>query len=458
MSPPARVDLSKPVRIHVVGVGGAGMSAIATALAGMGHTVTGSDLKESPVLERLRAAGVGLSLGHDEGQVAGADAVTYSTAVPPDNLEVRAARERGIRVLTRAQTLASIAATRRSVAVAGTHGKTTTASMLALVLVEAGVHPSYIVGGELNETGTGAVWDRGEWLVVEADESDASFLELRPEMAVVTNLEPDHLEWYGSFEALERAFAEFLARCSGARLACSDYPSSLALAEKFGAGTFGTVKGSTYRVTRTTASRTGIGFDLRGPEGRLGRVNLPVPGRYNALNAGAALAAALTIGCDFETGVRALSRFGGVARRFEFRGEFRGVTFVDDYAHLPTEVAQMVAAASDGGWSRVVCVFQPHRYSRTAALWADFAHAFDGADVVVLTDVYPAGEPPRPGVSGALVQRAVGSANPNLEVHYLPTRQELVERVPGMLRSGDVCLTLGAGDLTSLPDELMRQS
>jgi UDP-N-acetylmuramate--alanine ligase len=451
----APLDLSAPRRIHLVGIGGAGMSAIATVLSAMGHTVTGSDLKASLTLDRLAAAGVRVAVGHRAENVGKADAVAASTAVPKSNPEVATARERGIPVLSRAQILAAVVDTRRTVAVAGTHGKTTSCSMLALVLVEAGLRPSFIVGGELNEIGTGAVWDDGEWLAVEADESDGTFLDITPEVVLVTNIEPDHIEHYGSFEALVGAFETFLAGAPGPRIVCADDPVAARLGGQVGAVTYGMARSSTYRMVDVDSRRSNTSFSLE-YEGRwLGRLELPVPGLHNATNATGAVVAGLALGADMAAAQRALARFAGVARRFQFRGEQAGVSFVDDYAHLPGEVAATLAAARSGGWRRIVCVFQPHRYSRTATLWRDFADAFDGADVLLVTDVYPAGERPRPGVSGQLVVQAVRDAHPGRRVSYVPGRAALLGELRRTLEPGDLCLTLGAGDLTSLPDELL---
>lgn len=454
-------DLGRPRRVHVVGIGGAGMSAIATVLAAMGHAVTGSDLKASSGFDRLRLAGVGVSVGHRAENLGRAEAVAISTAVPRSNPEVVAARATGVPVLSRADILSAITATRRAVAVAGTHGKTTTASMLALVMVEAGLRPSFIVGGELNEIGTGAAWDDGDWLVVEADESDGTFLQLRYAAAVVTSVEPDHLEHYGSFDALVGAFRRFLAAGAGPRVVCADSPVAAALAAEIDAGpgpgaiTYGTSPDAAYRMVGVEGGRSGISFGLE-HEGRLlGRLDLPVPGLHNARNAAAAAVVGLALGVDIEPARSALARFAGVARRFQFRGQAAGVTYVDDYAHLPGEVAPVVETARAGGWRRVVCVFQPHRYSRTEALWADFADSFAGADVVLVTDVYPAGEEPRPGVSGQLVADAVHRAHPGQDVAYVASRAELRRHLAAALQPGDLCLTLGAGDLTSLADELM---
>ena len=454
--PEIALDLTSPRRIHVVGVGGAGMSAIASVLASMGHRVTGSDLKASSGLDRLRAQGVQVTVGHAAGNVGDAEAVTISTAVPPTNPEVVEAEQRGIPVLRRADALAAIAATRRTAAVAGTHGKTTTSSMLALVLVEAGLQPSFIIGGDVNEIGTGAAWDDGEWFVVEADESDGTFLELGAEAAIVTNVEPDHLEHYGGFDQLIEAFRRFLTDAGGPRVVCSDDPLAAELAAEVGAVTYGTEAGAEWRMTDVQTGRAGTRFSLEHDGDRVAEVSLPVPGIYNARNACAALITGWLLGAPLEAGVRALARYGGVARRFQFRGERDGITFVDDYAHLPGEVSSVLSAARSGGWDRIVCVFQPHRYSRTAQLWRDFGEAFDDADVIVLTDVFSAGEQPRPGITGKLLVNAVLEARPTARVVWLPHRHELAGHLRRILRPGDLCLTLGAGDLTALPDELLR--
>ena len=452
---PALGDPSTLRRVHIVGIGGAGMSAIATVLRAMGHEVSGSDLRESGVTERLQSLGIAVSFGHDAANVRGADLVTLSTAVRSDNPEVVEARERGIPVMARAETLAAVAMLRRCIAVAGTHGKTTTASMLSLILVEAGMRPSFLIGGDVNEIGTNAVWDTGEWIVVEADESDGTFLHLVPEIAVVTNVEPDHLDHYGSFEAVRAAFRTFLDS-AGRSVVGADDAEALVIGRAAGAELVGVSDDADYTIASPVLGRSSVAFELRGPDGSIVTpVQVAVPGLHNAKNAAVATVTALAAGAPPEAAARALARFGGVARRFEFRGELGGVTYVDDYAHLPTEVRAALAAARNGDWSRVVAVFQPHRYSRTADVGEQFGDAFEDADVVVVTDVYGAGEAPVPGVSGRLVADAVRRGRPDAELHYLASRTELAGAVAGLLRPGDLCLTLGAGDLTSLPDELM---
>lgn len=450
------LDLSRPATVHVVGIGGAGMSAIATVLASMGHTVTGSDLRSSPVTERLQHAGIEVAVGHQAGNLEAADMVTVSTAVRPDNPEVVEAVRRGITVLRRSEVLAGIAALRRCIAVAGTHGKTTTASMLALILVEAGLRPSFLIGGDVNEIGTNAVWDDGEWLVVEADESDGTFLALRPDIAVVTNVEPDHLDHYESFDAVRAAFETFVGSARSRCVVGGDDQVASEIGRLGGADTVGTGAGCRHRMSSVLAARSTVAFDLSGPDGAvIGRLAVPVPGLHNARNAAVAAVAGMAAGVPFDAAARALARFAGVARRFEFRGDVGGVTFVDDYAHLPTEVRAALAAARDGRWQRVVAVFQPHRYTRTASLWSEFGDAFADADIVVVTDVYGAGEAPIPGVSGQTVADAVRRSDPAKPVLYAPGRSDVRSVVRDLLQPGDLCCTLGAGDLTSLPDELL---
>jgi UDP-N-acetylmuramate--alanine ligase len=342
------------------------------------------------------------------------------------------------------------------VAVSGTHGKTTTTSMLALILVEAGLRPSFLIGGDINEIGTNAVWDTGPWLVVEADESDGTFLALDPEVAVVTNVEADHLEYYGGFEPLVAAFDRFVSDRPGGVVVGADDAVAARLGRAHGADLVGTAADATYRIEAFSAGRDGVSFDLATSDGRLGRLSVPVMGANIARNAAVATVTALRVGATFDDAVRAFARFAGVARRFEQRGEAGGVRFVDDYAHLPTEVRAVLEAARQTGPDRLVVVFQPHRYSRIGALGDQFADAFSAADVVVITDIFAAGEQPQPGVTGRLVADAVAAAHPALDVRYLPGRRELRDHLQSVLRPGDLCLTLGAGDLTSLPDELLR--
>lgn len=431
------------------------MSAIAAALASMGHFVSGSDMKVSPNLARLRPAGVLVWVGHSAEHLDAAEVVVASSAVPASNLELVEARSRGIPVLARAEVLAAIATTRRSVAVAGTHGKTTTASMLALTMGEAGMRPSFLIGGELNEIGTGAVWDQGDWLIIEADESDGTFLVLSSEVAIVTSVEADHLEYYGGLQNMVEAYDTFLANVVVSAVVSVDYPEAAALAEVYGATTYGTSPSAQWRIVDVAGDSSSSSFDLEHGGERTGRFVIPVPGTFNVRNATAAIVAGLAVGVGIESSRSALTKFAGVARRFQFRGSKDGVTFVDDYAHLAGEVTGALEAAAQGRWARIVCAYQPHRYSRTATLWESFADAFDLADVVMIMDIYPAGEVPRPGVSGELVANAVRAAHPEADVSYVPAREEVLVRLQETLRPGDLCLMLGAGDIGTLIDELL---
>ncbi|MEC7828414.1 MAG: UDP-N-acetylmuramate--L-alanine ligase [Actinomycetota bacterium] len=458
MKSPDSIETALPdgVSVHVVGAGGAGMNAIAAVLLSMGHQISGSDLRESVGVNRLRSLGARINIGHSAAHIGDAAIVCRSTAVPNNNAEILAAQDLGRPVWSRADVLAAICEKKQTIAVSGTHGKTTTSSMLALALTSSGLNPSFIVGGDLNDIGSGAVWnDEGNLFVVEADESDGTFLRLDADAVVVTNVEADHLDFFGSYEALVAAFEEFIGSAKGPRVVCVDDPCAQDIASRVGrCVTYGRSEQSDYRITDVKSQRYSSTFDVwRGTE-HLGGCELPVPGVHNVLNATAALAMAVELGAPVESVLAALGRFAGVARRFEFRGEQDGVIYVDDYAHLPSEVSSVLAAAKAGDWGRVIAVFQPHRYSRTAELWRDFEHSFVDADHIVLTGIYGAGEEPRPGITGDLLVRAVLDAHPNCSITYLPGRDQVADYLSSILRSGDLCLTMGAGDLTSVPDEV----
>lgn len=451
---PAPLDLSSPRRVHVVAVGGAGMSGIATILAQQGHTVTGSDLVEGPALPGLRELGVRITIGHDPEAVDGVDAVVVSTAVPADDPEIRRARERHVPVLSRRDLLPAFAAVQPFVSITGTHGKTTTSSMTAAVLRGVGADPSFLVGARVPVLGAAAGSGAGEWFVLEADESDGSFLSGPRAAGLVTNVEPDHLEFWGGWEQLCEGFATFLSETDGPTVVCADDPEALRLGSEVGARGYGTHEGAAHRIVDLDLGPRGSTFTFRS-RGQEAQVRLAVPGRHNALNAAGALAIASELGIDAAPAADALAAYTGVARRFEDRGSAAGVQLVDDYAHLPTEVQAALAAGRSGGWSRVVAVFQPHRYSRTQALWQEFAGAFSDADLLVLTDIYPAGEAPRPGVSGRLLLDAVLGEDPDAELRWCPTLDDVVELLAEELRPGDLCLSLGAGDVTTLADRLL---
>jgi UDP-N-acetylmuramate--alanine ligase len=439
------------------------MSAIATVLLAMGHAVSGSDAADSDRLRRLEAAGARVHVGHDPDSLGEAEVVAVSTAIPPTNVEVVEAQARGLRVWRRAELLAAICATRRTVAVSGTHGKTTTSAMLATILRETGQRPSYIIGGDLVGAGSGAAWEQGsEWLVVEADESDGTFLELGAEAVLVTSVEPDHLDFYGDQAALGAAFNDFISRATGPKVLCADDAGVMSLtAARPGARgervvTYGTSEAATVRVEEVTVGRDISTFSIRVAGTAAGPFPVGAPGWHNVRNAAAAVTMAHALGTPWVDAGRALAGYRGVARRFEWRGDRGGVTFIDDYGHLPGEVAAVLATAAAGGWHRVVAVFQPHRYTRTASLWRDFSEAFAGADVLLVTDIYPAGEPRLAGVTGRLIASAVAGAHPGADVRYVPTLDDAATELRRTLKPGDLCLTLGAGDLTTLPDRFLE--
>ncbi len=452
-------DLTRPGRFHIVGAGGPGMSAIALVLTEMGHTVSGSDIRDVPVLDRLRAAGATVAVGHRAEHVDGVDAVTISTAIPASNLEVRAARERGVPVLRRATMLTAITRCARSLGVAGTHGKTTTTSMLAMILTEAGLRPSFIVGGEVNEVGTGAHWTGGRWLVVEADESDGTFLELDLFGTVLTNVEADHLDHYGTFDSVVAAFDRYLDGIEGPKVVCLDDVVASRLAARHDVVTYGTSAAARYRATPIEADHGVQRFTVERDGALLGEIRLPLRGIHNVRNATGALALAMEAGAPFTAAAAALGRFGGVGRRFEVRGELAGAVLVDDYAHLPTEIAVVLEAAASSGddWKRIVAVFQPNRFSRMELLSPEYRDAFVRADVTVLTEIYGSGEAPRPGVTGKLVVDAILDAHSRQRVVWLPHRADLVHFLATELRAGDVCISMGCGDISSLPAELLAQ-
>ncbi len=444
--------------VHFIGVGGAGMSAIAVVLLARGVQVSGSDLKESRNTRRLRQMGARIYIGHRPENVEDAGMVVVSSAIPERNVELSRAREKGIEIIPRAAMLGRIMEEGKGIAVAGTHGKTTTTSMLAMILREAGLDPTYVVGGELNDVGSNAHAGQGEYVVAEADESDGSFLLLRPWAAVVTNLEEDHLDYFANREAIVEHFRRFASMLpeGGLLVLNGDDPGAAAVLGHTRARevTFGTGEGCAYRCTDISLLKGGSHFVLRAPGGMRREIRLRVPGRHNVLNATAALALALSVGVDAEMAARALRRFGGVQRRFQEVESVAGIRLVDDYAHHPSEVQATLEAARNEGAKRVVCIFQPHRYTRTASLWEEFGRALTLADVVMVTDVYSAGEEPLPGVNGKLIVNAILEADPARQVVYLPQRSTLGEGAAHFLRPGDLVLTMGAGDVSQCAAEI----
>jgi UDP-N-acetylmuramate--alanine ligase len=444
-------------RVHLMGVGGAGMSGIARILLARGVSVSGCDAKESTVLAPLRALGAVVAVGHDPAHVEAADTLIVSSAIRSNNAELEAARSLGRRVLPRAAALASVMAGRIGLAVAGTHGKTTTTSMLAVAMHACGRDPSYAIGGDLNEPGSNAHHGTGEFFVAEADESDRSFLLLSPQGAVITNVEPDHLDNYGDPAAVGEAFEAFVTRIDpgGIVLLGADDPGSRLLAPAarergLRVRTFGRSATADVRIDSLVLAGGRSSFDLVAEGRRLGRVELAVPGAYNAVNAAGALGLGLALGLPFGDMAKGLAGFAGVRRRFELKGVAGGVRVYDDYAHHPTEVSTAALAAARGvaGNGRVIAVFQPHLYSRTATFAEAFGAALGAADLVVVMDVYAAREDPVPGVTGALISTQVPL--PAEQVHFEPSWAAVPSLVAGLARSGDVVITIGAGDVTMI--------
>ncbi|GAA4423812.1 UDP-N-acetylmuramate--L-alanine ligase [Georgenia halophila] len=449
-------------RFHLVGVGGAGMSAVAELLAARGHEVSGSDQKDSALLAHLRSVGVRTWIGHDPGHVPDGASVVISTAVRESNPELAAARERGLPVLHRSEALARAATGLDLVAVAGAHGKTSTSAALAVALAAAGRDPSYAIGGTVLAYGTGAHLGSGRAFVAEADESDRSFLNYTPRIAVVTNVEPDHLDQYGSAEAYRRAFEEFAARIrpGGLLVACADDAGSLDLAgHVLAAGTRVVTYGRAPAGPDGAEAHVEVATRERGAHLRRVRADgrdeaelvLRVPGAHMLLNAAAAWAAGLELGVGPQDMADGLGTFTGTGRRFEDRGSAAGVRVVDDYAHNPTKVAAAVATAREqAGDGRVLVLFQPHLYSRTQAFAEKFGEALAAADEVVVTDVYPAREEPVPGVDGSLITTAMPGLASGGRARYVADKAAAAGAVADLARDGDVLVTVGAGDVTEL--------
>jgi UDP-N-acetylmuramate--alanine ligase len=447
-------------RVHFIGIGGAGMSAIASVLISRGYPVSGSDLRESDVTRRLRAMGAEIRIGHAAEHVGSGHVVVISRAVPEENVEIRAALAQGLPVMHRAQMLASLMEGMRGIAVVGTHGKTTTTSMTAIILEKAGRDPTVLIGGEVDDFGGNARAGRGGDLIAEVDESDGSLLWISPQVAVVTNLDAtDHLDFYGSEARLEETFRRFLDRLpsDGFAVVCADSASGrrLALSGRPRVVTYGLEGGAGYsaRIVEMVGRRS-VFEAVRGAA-PLGPVTLGVPGAYNVQNALGAVAVAMELGVPFDICARALAAFRGVQRRFTVKGEIGGVLVVDDYAHNPTKVQALLQGARRC-WprSRIIAVFQPHRYTRTRTVGGQFARAFDAADDVIITDIYPADESPIPGVDAGIIVRAVSARRP---VRSIPDAAQVAAALEGDLRAGDLVLTIGAGDVWRVADDLVAR-
>jgi UDP-N-acetylmuramate--alanine ligase len=445
--------------VHFVGIGGAGMSGIARILLARGVRVSGSDRRDTPTLLALRALGARVSVGHDPAHLAGADTVVVSTAIRPDNPELAVARRRGLRVLPRAVALAAVMAGRRSIAVAGTHGKTSTTSMLTVAVQACGVDPSFAIGGDLNESGSNAHAGEGDVFVAEADESDRSFLLLAPFGAIVTNIEADHLDNYGDLAAVEAAFDRFLQTVdpAGFVVVCADDPGAARLASMPASArvrTYGLAADTDLRLTGLHVGPDATSYTATVDGTELGRVRIRVPGEHMALNSAAALLAGLELGLPAADLIEGLARFGGVHRRFELKGVVGGVRVYDDYAHHPTEVtAQLKAARAVAGHGRLVVAFQPHLYSRTQEFAEGFGRALGLADDVVVMDVYGAREDPVPGVTGAMVADAVPL--PAGRVLFEPSWSAAAPALAARARPGDLVMTMGAGDVSMVGPEVL---
>ncbi len=454
-------------RVHFVGIGGAGMSGIAEILLNYELKVSGSDLERSETTERLAALGARVAIGHSATNVDRADLVVISSAVPAANEEVAAARRRGVPVVRRAQMLAELMRLKYGVAVAGTHGKTTTTSLIGTVLTDAGLDPTVIVGGRLRVSGTGARYGSSDYLVAEADEFDRSFLDLAPVIAVITNIDLDHLDTYSDLADIQDAFARFAGRVPffGQVIACADDSNVRDLLPRLADRrivTYGFDRGADLRALDASATGAGVRFEVADAQlGPLGVLELPMPGRHNVLNALAAVAAARAVGLDFEAAAGALSRFRGIHRRFERVGQWRGAAVVDDYAHHPTEVEATLRAAREvidsggngAGTVRIHAVFQPHLFSRTRDLAGDFGRALLLADNVLVADIYPSRERPIPGVDAGLVVAAAAAAG-HPSISGCGPWQAAADRLRSEVGEGDLVLTLGAGDIYRLAHRL----
>jgi UDP-N-acetylmuramate--alanine ligase len=446
--------------VHFIGIGGYGMSAIAKVMLEMGYMVTGSDLAEQDLTRKLKDKGAQVYIGHRAEQVMGADMVVYSTALSKDNVEMAEAEKLNIPILHRSQMLARLLNERRGIAVAGAHGKTTTSSMIALVMEQSGMDPTYLIGGEIMNIGSNAKAGRGEYVVAEADESDGSFLQYHPSIGIVTNIEPDHLENYnGSFDQLKAAYQRFLnqVKPDGVSIVCSDDSDLQELLPQLSGRviTYGIESDADYRAEQIVLGDRKVSFEVTSKGHSLGVIHLSVPGRHNVYNALATLIGCIETGMSFEQVADAIRHFKGAKRRFQVLGEANDILIIDDYAHHPTEIVATISAAKSTG-KRIVAVFQPQRYTRTFFLLEAFSRAFGEADEVIITDIYsPAGEQQIEGVTSARLSDMIRK-NSNPHVHYIPTKEEVVTFLEQRLHPGDLVITMGAGDIWKVADQLSR--
>jgi len=446
--------------IHFVGIGGIGMSGIAEVLLNLGYHISGSDIKETEVTQRLQALGCDISYGHRKENVKEAGVVVVSSAIRQGNPEVEVAEQRLIPVIPRAEMLAELMRMKVGIAIAGTHGKTTTTSLIASVLAAGGLDPTVVIGGRLNSIGSSARLGQGEFLVAEADESDGSFLKLMPTIAVVTNIDPEHLDYYKGIEEIKETFLRFLNKIPffGLAVLCLDHPNIQSLIPRLKKrfATYGLTTQADFQGKDIVFEGLSTSFDVFHHRQEVGRLKLQMPGLHNVYNALATLATAFELGISFQTVQETLRDFSGIQRRFQIKGEKREILIVDDYGHHPVEIMATLRAARRGWNRRIVTVFQPHRYTRTQALFHDFMTAFNDADVLILTDIYPAGEDRIEGMEAkALFEgiREYGHKN----VTYFADKKEIVEHLLRVVTPGDLVITLGAGDIWQVADELVSR-
>ncbi len=449
--------------IHFVGIGGVGMSGLAELLHARGHGITGSDLKENSTTRRLAELGLGIHLGHQKDHLGEAQRVVASTAIAEDNPELVEARKRGVPIIRRGEMLAEIMRPKQGIAVAGSHGKTTTTSLIGHVLEAAGLDPTSIVGGRVmgaEANASGIRIGESNLLVAEADESDGSFLLLEPTIAVITNIDPEHLDHYGDFERLESAFVDFANAVprEGLAVVCADHPGVQAILPKLQARRISYGFSSTADLVATRMSREGEGirFGVEAGGHRLGNVALPLPGDHNILNALAAIAVGLELDVSFADIALGLSRFGGVERRYQVLGRRGGIEVVDDYAHHPAELLATLEAARSVHPGRIVSVFQPHRYTRTRDCMEEFAAAFGASDVVIISEIYPAGDSPIPGITGGVLASKIADQG-HPDVRFIADLETIGEELAQSLDSGDLVLTLGAGDVSKLGRQILER-
>jgi len=438
-------------KVHFIGVGGIGMCGLAELLHNLGAQVTGSDAGENMQTVRLKEMGIPVYKGHDEGNLGECEVVVYSSAVKEDNVEFREARRRKIPLIRRAEALAQIMNLKRGIAVAGTHGKTTTTSLTSSIFLQAGLDPTIIVGGRLDVIKSTAALGKGDWLIAEADESDGSFTHLSPEIVIITNIDNDHLDYYKSFQNLENAFLDFATRIPfyGVAIVCGDDANLMKLFKQFGKRwiSYGLEAHNDYVIKKMDSH-----WDVSREGRKIGEMRPSMPGQHNALNSMAAILAGMQAEISFEVGAKAIGSFGGVDRRFQHKATIRGIDFYDDYGHHPTEVRAVLAGFKERfPERRLVTVFQPHRYSRTKICWDDFLQCFDDTDALFVTDIYAAGEAPIEGVTAQKLVEDIQHPD-----RRLVSRKEdpHLNAVRDFLKTGDILLTLGAGDISKLGEQM----